>query len=226
MKTKIIIPSRLGSTRFPNKPLAKIDGLEMIVHVCRRASAAYPVIVVTPDIEIADLVKQHGYKALLTSHDCETGTDRLAEVAPGLDADIFVNVQGDEPLILPDDINRVVLAKKLWYNQVIGSMAILTENNSNIVKVHQQDGKLISMSRCGQSKYKQCGLYAFNRGELLAFHAMSKNEKLQSLKNYENIEIMRFIDLGIPVFMQLIKGSPSVDVPNDINKILEVISNG
>ena len=101
MNIKIIIPTRLNSSRFPKKPLAKIQHKEMILHVCDRASKVYPVIVATPDTEIKELVEKHGYEAVLTSKDCLTGTDRVAEVAKYINADIYVNVQGDEPLIPP-----------------------------------------------------------------------------------------------------------------------------
>ena len=228
MIVKIVIPSRLGSSRFPNKPLAMINGREMILHVCDRASKAYPVVVATPDWQIAQLVRDSGYDAIITSKDCLTGTDRVAEVAEHIDADIFVNVQGDEPLILPKDIQHIVDIKKRMYNNIINGMSLLEQidNSQNVVKVHQQDGTLIGMTRVGEGQYKQCGLYAFNREELYQYQTLSTREKLKSLKEHENIEILRFIDLGIPVFMTLVNSTPAVDVPDDIKKVMEVIRNG
>lgn len=225
----IVIPSRLGSTRFPNKPLAKINGKEMILHVCERASKAYPVIVATPDDKIYELVIKNGYKAMVTSARCKTGTDRVAEVAYRVDADIYVNVQGDEPLINPADIDRLVNIKKICYNKVVNGMSRIPKLASwdeNIVKVKHDEGNLISMTRKGIGDYKQVGLYAFNRNQLFSYKSISEKEKLKTLEKHENIEILRFVDLGIPIFMTLVNSTPAVDVPDDINKILEGISNG
>ena len=225
----IVIPSRLGSTRFPNKPLAKINGKEMILHVCERASKAYPVIVATPDNKIYELVMKNGYKAMMTSARCKTGTDRVAEIAYRVDADIYVNVQGDEPLINPEDIDRLVNIKKIRYNKIVNGMSRISQLDGwdeNIVKVKHDEGNLISMTRKGTGDYKQVGLYAFNRNQLFSYKSISENEKLKTLEKHENIEILRFVDLGIPIFMTLVNSTPAVDVPDDINKILEVISNG
>lgn len=224
----IIIPSRLGSTRFPNKPLAKIDGVEMILRVCQRAGGDFPVIVATPDQEIYKLVTDHGYGAVITSIDCKTGTDRVAEAAEKIDADIYVNVQGDEPLINPDDIKHIVLTKKTRYNNVISGMALFGDqvDSNNIVKVKQNNGQLLGMSRIDESEYKHIGIYAFNKDELKRYRELTEEKKQELLKKHENIEILRFLEIGIPVFMTLINSTPAVDVPDDINKILEVIRNG
>jgi 3-deoxy-manno-octulosonate cytidylyltransferase (CMP-KDO synthetase) len=225
----IVIPSRLGSSRFPNKPLALIDGKEMILRVCERASKAFPVVVATPDQKIYDLVIANGYQSVITSPDCLTGTDRVAEVSENIYADIYVNVQGDEPLIDPDDIIALVNIKKLIYNKVINGMSRISQKQSNsphIVKVKHKRNNLISMTRAGTGRYKQTGIYAFNREQLLTYKSISETEKLMTLLKHENIEILRFIELGIPIFMTLVKSTPAVDVPEDIEKILEVIRNG
>src|SRR5688572_159687 len=106
-----LIPARFASTRFPGKPLALIDGRPMIEHVYRRAAAAAgisQVIVATDDLRIASAVRQFGGEVRMTRADHHSATDRLAEVAAGLDCDIVVNVQGDEPLIDPDSITAAV----------------------------------------------------------------------------------------------------------------------
>lgn len=218
----------MGSSRFYGKPLAKINDKEMILHVCDHASQAFPVLVATPDIEIYECAVSNGYDAIITSKDCLTGTDRVAEVAEHVNADIYVNVQGDEPLISSTDIQRIVDIKKMMYNKVINGMSLLEriDNSQNVVKVHQHDGTLIGMTRVGEGQYKQCGLYAFNREELYQYQSLSAREKLKSLKEHESIEILRFLDLGIPVFMTLINSTPAVDVPDDIKKVMEVIRNG
>lgn len=226
MNVLVVIPARLNSTRFPNKPLYKIAGREMILRVCDRVSAEYDLIVATPDAEIKEVVENAGYKAMMTSMDCPTGTDRVAEVSRYIKSDIYINVQGDEPLILIKDIKNVLNCKEICYNKVVGSMTELLENNINVVKVFQCLNRLRILTRKGTAFYRQCGLYAFNKEELDLYYNIPYQEKIRSLERNENIELMRFVELDYPVHMQIITGSPSVDIPEDIEKILEVISNG
>ena len=111
MKITAVIPARYASVRFPGKALAEIDGRPMIQHVYERATQAKlvtRVIVATDDPRIADAITVFGGEAIMTSAAHETGTDRLAEVAAGLDSDIIVNVQGDEPLIDPAMIDQAL----------------------------------------------------------------------------------------------------------------------
>jgi 3-deoxy-manno-octulosonate cytidylyltransferase (CMP-KDO synthetase) len=111
LKVVAVIPARYASTRLPGKALADLDGRTMIEHVYRRASASKvvsQVIVATDDLRIATRVNDFGGRVRLTKATHETGTDRLAEVAATLDADIIVNVQGDEPLIDPQAIGELV----------------------------------------------------------------------------------------------------------------------
>ena len=111
MSTLAIIPARMASTRFPGKPLADIAGRPMIAWVWERASAAATVdqvVIATEDQVIAEYCAANSMQAVMTSSDHLTGTDRGAEVAKNLDADIYVNVQGDEPLIDPAAIDAVV----------------------------------------------------------------------------------------------------------------------
>jgi 3-deoxy-manno-octulosonate cytidylyltransferase (CMP-KDO synthetase) len=106
-----IIPARYASTRLPGKPLVDIGGLPMILHVIERAREAPSinrVIVATDDQRIYDVVESAGHEALMTSAGHRTGTDRLAEAASGLEADVIVNLQGDEPLIDPATIEAVI----------------------------------------------------------------------------------------------------------------------
>lgn len=225
-KVAVVIPSRLASTRFPNKPFAKINGKEMILHVCQRVfDAGFMPYVATPDDAILDLVERSGFSAIMTT-DCQTGTDRVAQASELIDADIFINVQGDEPLVNAEDIWAVASCKKKHYNEVVGSMCKLTRNGTTKVKVIQNAGQLIDMTREGTARFAQCGLYAFNRKELEIYSGLSEEEKTISLKMHENIEIMRFIDLGYPVRMVEIAGSPAVDIKQDLDYIQEVINHG
>src|SRR5512137_1286354 len=111
MKITAVIPARYASTRFPGKALADIGGKPMIQHVYERtcrATLVSRVIVATDDQRIADVIIRIGGEAVLTADSHETGTDRLAEVARGLDSDLIVNVQGDEPLIDPAMIDQAI----------------------------------------------------------------------------------------------------------------------
>src|SRR5262245_18252646 len=106
-----IIPARYGSARVPGEPLLPLDDIPMIVHVLERASRAAlvsRVIVATDDRRVVEVVRQHGGEARLTSTTAGSGTDRVAEVAAKLDADLIVNVQGDEPLIEPSTIDAAI----------------------------------------------------------------------------------------------------------------------
>ncbi|HNY28165.1 MAG TPA: 3-deoxy-manno-octulosonate cytidylyltransferase [Candidatus Sumerlaeota bacterium] len=114
MSVLAVIPARYASTRFPGKPLADLCGKPLVVHTCERAREAKrvdEVVVATDDARIARAVEANGFRAVMTSPDCPSGTDRIAEVVAGRpDASIIVNVQGDEPLIAPEVIDRAVEA--------------------------------------------------------------------------------------------------------------------
>ena len=138
MKTLTIIPSRLSATRLPGKPLLKIKGLSIISHVFRKAQEANigEVIVATEDQEIVDDIVKNGGRAVLTSNNHKTGTDRIYEALKKLDindADLIMNLQGDEPAINIEDI--ISLNKKMINNQSkMGTLAANIKNiNSNIV---------------------------------------------------------------------------------------------
>ena len=144
MKTLTIIPSRLSATRLPGKPLLKINGLSIISHVFKRAQEANigEVVVATEDQEIVDDVTKNGGKAIITSNNHKTGTDRIYEALKKLDirdVDLIMNLQGDEPAINIDDI--INLNKKMTvYPSQMGTLATNIKNdndleNKNIVKV-------------------------------------------------------------------------------------------
>lgn len=123
MDVSIIIPARYDSTRFPGKPLAKINGKEMILHTvdgCSKAFGKECVFVTTDDNRISDVVTSAGYKVIMTSKEQPllTGSDRVAYAASFLDSYYIINVQGDEPLINPEDIRNVYSAMK--HNPEIG----------------------------------------------------------------------------------------------------------
>ena len=165
--------------------------------------------------------------------DCPTGTDRVAQASRLLDADIIVNVQGDEPLLDSDDIQKVIDCKLKNMNSVVNCMSKLDPNeavNKNIPKVVvNTKNDLIYMSRSpipgtklGVSKntYKQVCIYAFTKQELNKFYELKKTP----LELDEDIEILRFLELGINVKMVETFGTTqAVDMPDDIDKVLELL---
>jgi 3-deoxy-manno-octulosonate cytidylyltransferase (CMP-KDO synthetase) len=231
MKHLIVIPTRMDSTRFPGKPLALINGKEMILHVAERASEAGDVVIATPDKVIYDLVTKHGFNCYITKTECLTGTDRVCEVANKYkDYDIFVNVQGDEPLIEVEDIQSILISKILCYNVVINSVCRLHKDdcsNKNVVKATLDKKQHINkLTRKGVSNYKHCGVYAYNRRELKAYENIPFNFKKQFLHDNENIEMLLFTYLGYRLKAEEIIPTQAVDVLDDIKKIMEVIHNG
>lgn len=235
MKTIIVIPARYKSSRFPGKPLVKLLGKPMIQWVAELSSRAvgrHNVYIATDDVRIETAVTEIGYQSVMTSDDCLTGTDRLAEVAQKHDADIYINVQGDEPLVSPEDIQKVIDAKKLYPNDVINCYAVLGQNEDpnsvNIPKViFTEDKRLVYMSRRALPGFKdennsplefhkQVCIYAFSRAELLAFGDFGRKSALEQC---EDIEILRFLEWGQSVrLVETRPGSVAVDTPEDIEK--------
>lgn len=230
-KVAVVIPARYKSSRFPGKPLAKIKGKEMILWVAGIAELAVGlenVYVATENEEIVDVVKSHGYKVVLTSDSCLTGTDRVAEAALEIDADIIINIQGDEPLLNPEDIKKVVDHKLAYPDHVINCMANLTKyenvEDRKIPKVITNiEDELIYASRNpipgtktgnASAPKKQVCIYAFNREHLQKFNIGKKTP----IESQEDIEIVRFLEMGQKVKMVTLDNvSHAVDYPEDIN---------
>ena len=234
-QVKIIIPARYNSTRFVGKPLVDINGKPMIIRVVEIACETLGkenVFVATDDERISDVIEDYGYQYIMTT-DCSTGTDRVAQASRLLDADIIVNVQGDEPLLDPNDIQKVIDCKLENMDSVVNCMSRFDSTeatNRNIPKVVvNTKNDLIYMSRSpipgtklGVSKntYKQVCIYAFTKQELNKFYELKKTP----LELDEDIEILRFLELGINVKMVETFGTTqAVDMPDDIDKVLELL---
>ncbi len=234
MKPIIIIPARYGSKRYSGKPLVKILGREMVLRVadiCVKVSGKKNLFVATENKKIASTVKNAGYKVIMTSKKCLTGTDRVAEAALKIKSKIFINVQGDEPTINPNDIKKVFREKLKNKNHVICGYDKLQKfdnpKNKNLPKVVMNEKKeLIYISRAvipGSKKknkneifYKQVCIYAFNKNELKKFF---KKKRKSSLEKKEDIEILRFFDLGKKIKMvKLNSDSVAVDEISDVKK--------
>ena len=122
MRILIVIPARFNSTRLPGKPLKKICGKELIIRVIEACAPLLrkniKIVVATDDKKIFNLVNFFKFEALMTSKKCSTGTDRVADVSKKIKADIYINVQGDEPLINADDIKKIIKAKIKFQNML------------------------------------------------------------------------------------------------------------
>lgn len=233
MRSVVIIPARFASSRYPGKPLVPLLGKPMVLWVAElsaRAVGAENVYVATEDQRIADIVLAAGFQAVMTTDDCLTGTDRLAEAAVQIQADIYINVQGDEPLVNPGDILKGIKEKQQAMGSVINGYSWVSEHEDpysvNIPKVITTEGnRLVYMSRvplpgfkddkCAPERFKkQVCIYAFTAAELKAFKDFGRKGELEFS---EDIEILRFIELGIPVQMyETQPGSLAVDVPTDV----------
>jgi 3-deoxy-manno-octulosonate cytidylyltransferase (CMP-KDO synthetase) len=239
MKYAVVIPARYQSSRFPGKPLVDICGKPMIQHVwekCCIAVDASQVYVATDSDKIAQCVSEFGGQVVMTSSTCLTGTDRLAEANETLNCDFLVNVQGDEPVIDPENITKVI-ESYLQTNQITNAYSrILTEEefrSRTIPKtVVSKSGKLLYMSRSPipltkkgefQIAYKQVCVYAFGRRDLEFFSSMQEKTTLEQV---EDIEILRFLESDIPVRMvEVPSGTLAVDVPEDVKKVVAYLQN-
>ena len=233
MKTVIIIPARFKSSRFPGKPLAKILGKPLILWVAELSAKALPkefVYVATEDERIQEVVESAGFNVVMTTERPLTGTDRLAEVVHQIDADIYINVQGDEPLVSPSDILKIIETKKEFPNDIIKGYCKIGDDEDphslNIPKViFTEDRRMIYMSRqlIPGSKvkdnkppdyHKAVCIYAFSKQDLIDYAEFGRKSQLEQ---YEDIEVLRFLEFGSTVrLVETKQGSLAVDVPEDI----------
>ena len=242
MKSVVIIPARYKTSRFPGKPLVNLLGKPMILWVSELSAQAVGkenVYIATDDERISKVVTTAGFNAIMTSDQCVTGTDRVAEAANKILADIYINVQGDEPMVNPKDIMSIIKAKELHYHEIINGYCMLSSdedpNNVNIPKViFTEDNNLVYISRQAipgykdKSKapsqyYKQVCIYAFTANELKSYADYGKS----TLEASEDIEIIRFLEWGKKIRMvETIPGSLAVDIPEDVVKVeQELIKN-
>ena len=236
-----IIPARFKSSRFPGKPLVSILGKPLIIHVSEKVAAALGkqnFVVATEDQRIVNEVEKWGYKAVLTTDKPKTGTDRLWEVAQLMPAKIYLNIQGDEPMVNPDDILKVYETKKAFPKHIINCYCAVSPaedpTSVNIPKViiNEQE-ELIYMSRLpvpgikgrpDKPEYlKQVCIYAFTFKELRAY---GERDAKTPLESFEDIEIIRFLEMGYRIKMVKTSGaSLAVDIPEDLLAVEKALRN-
>ena len=248
----VVIPARWGSVRFPGKPLYEICEKPMIFWViekARQAKSASDVIVATDDQRIFDLVQSFGGKVVMTSPEHVSGSDRIAEVASGLNCDIVVNVQGDEPLMPPVNVDRVVQALVDHPDIPVATIMVpITSreelSDPNVVKVvvdkkgralyfsrspipHDRDAKSAKEQMTGEDYsghagvFKHLGLYAYRRSFLLEFTRMSPTP----LELREKLEQLRILENGYSLqVVQSEHDSIGVDSKEDLIKIEKILN--
>lgn len=240
MKTVAIIPARYASSRFPGKPLVLLLGKPMIIWVAEAASRALGrehIFVATDDIRISHVVEDADFQVIMTPSDFLTGTDRVAYAATKVPADIYLNIQGDEPLIDAQSIKAIIYMKQRYPSDVINAMTkISTQEDPFSVHlpkvVTAEDGRLLYMSRLpvpgnkqgardSLTRYKQVCIYAFDYGQLERYLRFGRKGRVESI---EDIEILRFLEFGITVRMcEVIGGSLAVDILEDVPRVEEAL---
>ena len=241
--TVIIIPTRLGAKRFPNKPLAKINNVPMIIHVLNRAkeSKVGEVFVATPDDEIFRIVKENGGNAILTKHDHPSGSDRVYEVylneIKDNNVDLIINLQGDMPNIKPKSIFK--LEKLTRSNDCdIGTLASYIKNKDeifdpNVVKVQidqaLKDDDFLDAKDFFRTKkdlnnekiYHHIGIYAFTNIALTKYVKLTRSK----LEIERNLEQMRAMENNLIIKVGLCDSTPlSVDIEEDLIKVSKEIN--
>ena len=240
MRVLAVIPARWASTRFPGKPVVPLLGLPMIVHVWRRAVRAERVdscVLATDDERIADVAREYGMEVAMTSDQCITGTDRVAEVARQIEADVYVNVQGDEPLIEPAVIDAVAsgLADSEMTTAATPVNNISDYSDPNAVKVVvSAANRALYFSRrtipfirdlaeespeqqlAAFPFLKHLGIYGYRRDTLKRLVEFAPSP----LEQVERLEQLRALENGIGIAVCTVNyDAVGVDVPEDVQRV-------
>lgn len=235
-RAAVVIPSRYGSTRFPGKPLALIAGMPMVWYVwdaARRSKLASRVVVATDDARIADAVRAFGGEVAMTPESCASGTDRVAEVARTLPEEIFLNLQGDEPLMDPAVVDEVIAPLIADPSLPMSTAALPMDDMSRfadpmVVKVVVDDrGDALYFSRApiphdreGRPVRwrKHLGIYGYRKDFLLGMASMPPS----TLETTEMLEQLRVLQAGYKIrVVDVALDSVGVDTPEDLKNVEE-----
>ncbi|NQT98142.1 MAG: 3-deoxy-manno-octulosonate cytidylyltransferase [Candidatus Marinimicrobia bacterium] len=228
-----VIPARLGSTRFPGKILASLAGKPMVMHVYERAKQAArldDVLIAVDDDQVKTILKRFGANVVMTSADHESGTDRVAEAVAGIEADIVVNIQADEPMLEPAVIDALIAVfdDKNVNMATVVSRDLSTRDilNPNIVKVfldhrmHAVDFMREMPDNIIGGCYRHIGIYAFRKDFLIQFTKLKPSES----EMRHHLEQLRALDNGLLVHAILtdyvICG---VDTPEDLDEVAGIL---
>jgi 3-deoxy-manno-octulosonate cytidylyltransferase (CMP-KDO synthetase) len=243
MKTVVAIPARLKSTRFPRKVLADIHGKPMLWHVCQGVSQAKmidEIWVLTDSEEVYEAAGSWGIKTVMTAEDCPSGTDRIASVVSVLDAEIIVNVQGDEPTIAGSVVDLMVSALQDSDADMVTPVFPITDpaeiTDPNLVKVvRASNGDALYFSRspvpyvrdvtqeqwpAATAYWGHVGVYGYRRGLLEEFPSLPEGR----LEKAEKLEQLRLLEAGKTVRTVEIDWRPfGVDVPADLEAVKSML---
>lgn len=228
MKIIGMVPARLESSRLPRKALIDIEGLPMVIHTAKRAAMARrldEVYLVTDNEEIRDAAHKHGVETIMTDKRHKSGSDRIAEAARNVDCDVVVNIQGDEPLVMPEHIDKIVepLVTDPSVKIAVGVTPYAKKNSASDIKaVLDLNGDILYCSRndipsdartaVGQM-LKMCFIVPFRREFLLEYSSWEPTP----LEKIEYNEYLRILEHGVKIRAVRIEGAKiSVDTPEDL----------
>ena len=231
-----VIPARLASTRLPRKVLRSIAGRPMLAWVFDAASACSQldrVIVATDSDEVAELCHSNGWTVQMTSPDLPSGTDRVHAVAQVINADIYVNIQGDEPLLKPEHLTALLKPFAMAHVEVTTLKVLCTEenvNNPNAVKVvTAADGRALYFSRAtipydrdgvSPEYWKHIGLYAYRGAALERFPSLPSS----GLEKTERLEQLRFLENGVSLYVEATEfDTVGVDTEEDLRRVEAIL---
>jgi len=232
MKFAIVIPSRSASKRFPGKALYPILGIPLVIRVIRQCAKVLDpsdIYVVTEDVMVASCVLQYGYQVLIDETPASSGTEKVVQVMDQINADRIINVQGDEPVIDPVAIERMIEASLEYPDSVLQAYSPNytggTFYDSNSVKIVTGcDDRILYISRSlipfGAIEFKEhVGIFSYGKHHLEAYGVCPR----LPLEAVEDIELVRFLELGVEVRAVCVPGSCPVDSKNDILAVEAVI---
>lgn len=238
MKIIGVIPARYKSSRFPGKPLADICGKPMVWWVYQQALKSHyleEAYVATEDNRIVDVCRKYSIPVIMTSDKHQNGTERLTEVAKKITADIYVTIQGDEPMLEPDTIDKVV--DVLLEAEGIGCATLKTPYNDPVDVINGTTPKVVTdcddnvllftrspvpypKASLGYTIYKPIGVYAFERETLLKYATFDKGY----IEKAEDIELLRFIEHGVKIRIKEISSyTVAVDTQKDLERVRNMI---
>lgn len=239
MNTLALVPCRLESQRIPRKALLEIDGLPMVVHTFKRArlaSTVDEVYVCTDSTEIAEVVRTHGGRVLMTLHDHTNGTERVAEAAQQLNLkrasgddppDLVVDVQADQPLLDPQHLDAIVQIHRQHaeWDILIPSLPMSDPESPHVVKIVKAlDGRIISMSRAViPYPFQQRPARYLHHLDSISFHPDALERFAHTpptpLEQVEGIELLRALEAGAVLGTVVLEGSSfSVNMPDDLER--------
>ncbi len=232
-----IIPARLASTRLPRKILREIAGKSMLAHVyeaAKKSPLLREVIIATDSEEVLQVAKSHGWRAEMTSSQHRSGTERVHELAQRLSAEIYVNVQGDEPLARPEHLEallRPMHRPEVMVSSIMTPCPMHDIDNPNAVKVvTDKHGKALYFSRStipfnrdqgdGVQYFKHLGFYAYRKAALDRFCSLPES----SLEAAERLEQLRFLENGADIYMEETPyNTVGVDTEEDLRRVEEML---